>query len=1121
MKKRNAILVADADRKTRTRLAEMFSDNFYILEAGNGEQAKNILERSAPRLAAALLDTSLELNGCKLLEQLDRMNLEGVALIAAFDYGDVEGEELAARSAVHEVITKSLHPALVRRRVGSMIDMRSEKLQMEERIRQQTLAAETSNERMIAMLSSVIEHRSAESGQHVLRIRRFTEILLRELAVSCPEYGLEEQDISAISSAASLHDIGKIVVPEAILTKPGALTPEEMEVMRTHTVAGSDMLKNLDSSNDAAYMSYARDICRSHHERWDGRGYPDGLRGDAIPICAQVVGLADAYDALTSDRVYRKAVDGVTAANMILGGKCGVFSPRLIACFKRSFCKMERLSDAWRRGQNPEHERASNDLQPQRPMANALEIALWKYRTLLHHMNTTVMEIEYDRGEYDVIHSPEPELRLRAGLPSLQQAFAEMADECLHPDDRRFLTTELEKYMEDFFASGLWKRTRSYRVICADGGFRLYDEVILRVEKGQRRAMILWQRHGEAGCEGSTPDMDIRDDLGFYSELNKLMLDYSNDVIFEWDCYSDEIKCSNNWMKRFGYSSVRENASINIALSSHFHPDDIPVVLDGLRHIENGLEFGEIEVRIADARGRYIWNRIRAAAVTDKNGTKKVVGVIMDIDSQMLSPGKMLDNMRRDGLTKLYNKQASRSMMELRLTQALEARKTCVFALIDLDGFKEINDCYGHLFGDEVLLLAATEIRRLFRGDDIVGRVGGDEFTVFAENISSAKIAMERFNRLIRNIQRLNGEELAACRLSASVGLTFAPEHGTSYEQLFQLADKALYQVKNSGGGFCKCYSAEDTLNLHRSSVSHRIESENRPSVSGRDYVDYVFERLYSSSDVYDTIESLLEMAGRRTQASRVYIFENNWDNTQCSNTFEWCAKGIATQKENLQNLSYMTTLMSLEKRFNEHGIFYMPDVSKMPEHLRRVLEPQGVKSILLCAIRDNGIFRGYVGFDDCTRTRLWTQEQVDLLSMLGRILSVFLLKQRMQDRTRTMLAELDNVLNAQYDWIYIVDPKNHHLLFVNRRITETIPETRLGMKCYKILMGLDAPCSNCPFNAGSVGRSIVYNPKLGIDVDSAADVIHWEGEKVWLLTCRSKNINDAGQMKSEKLPEK
>lgn len=1116
MKKRNAILIADADRKIRTQLGKLFVESFHIIEAESGEQAKMILERSAPRLAAALLSTALEVNGQRLLEQLDRINLDGVALIAVFDYGDMAGEALASRSAVHEVITKPLHPALVRRRVNGLIDMRSEKTQMEELIRQQTLAAETSNERMIAMLSSVIEHRSAESGQHVLRIRRFTEILMREFAASCPEYGLNQGDISAIVSASSLHDIGKIVVPEAILTKPGALTPEEMEIMKSHTLAGCDMLKTLDFSGDAVYMSYARDICRSHHERWDGRGYPDGLRGDAIPICAQIVGLADAYDALTSDRVYRKAVDGVTAANMILGGKCGAFSPKLIACFKRCFCKMERLSDAYRHGMNPKNERAMNELQPQKPMANALELALWKYRALLHHMNVTVMEIEYDRGEYDIVHSPEPELRLRPGLPSLQQALEEMADESLHPDDRRFLTGELGKYMEDFFASGLWKRTRSYRVISADGGYRLYDEIILRVEKGQHRAMILWQRHDETGCEGSTPDMDIRDDLSFYSELNRLMLDYSNDVVFEWDCYSDEIKCSSNWMKRFGYTNVSENARVNIALSSHFHPDDIPVVLDGLRHVENGLEFGEIEVRIADARGRYIWNRIRAAARTDKNGAKKVVGVIMDIDSQMLSPGKTLDNMRRDGLTKLYNKQASRSLIEVRLANALKERRSCVFALIDLDGFKEINDCYGHLFGDEVLLLAATEIKRLFRGDDIVGRIGGDEFAVFAENISSVKTIMERFNRLILNIRRLNGEELAACRLSASVGISFAPEHGTSYEQLFQLADKALYQVKNRGGGACKCYSAEDTLNLHRSSIGHHIESENRISVSGRDYVDYVFERLYSSSEVYDTIESLLEMAGRRTQVSRVYIFENSWDNTHCSNTFEWCANGIEPVKDSFQNLSYMTTLLNFEKNFNEQGIYYVPDISKISNRLREILDPQGVKSILLCAIRDNGVYRGFVGFDDCTRTRLWTQEQVELLSMLGRILSIFLLKQRMQDRTRTMLAELDSVLNAQYDWIYIVDPKTYQLLFVNRRITETIPETRLGMKCHKILHGLDSPCSECPFRSGNGERNDVYNPKLGIDVDSAADAIHWEGKRVWLLTCRNKELHNAAQAQTE-----
>ena len=193
----------------------------------------------------------------------------------------------------------------------------------------------SSNESMVDVLSTIIEYRSVETGNHVMRIRQYTKALLSKVMETYPEYNLTPEDISSIVSASSLHDIGKISIPDSILNKPGKLTNEEFEIMKGHTTSGAEILKNLNEVGDRKYLRYAYNICLYHHERWDGRGYPTGISGDEIPICAQVVGVADVYDALTSDRVYKKAYSHTKALNMIINGDCGEFSPKVLECLKK------------------------------------------------------------------------------------------------------------------------------------------------------------------------------------------------------------------------------------------------------------------------------------------------------------------------------------------------------------------------------------------------------------------------------------------------------------------------------------------------------------------------------------------------------------------------------------------------------------------------------------------------------------------------------------------------------------------------------------------------------------------------------------------------------------------
>jgi len=480
------------------------------------------------------------------------------------------------------------------------------------------------------------------------------------------------------------------------------------------------------------------------------------------------------------------------------------------------------------------------------------------------------------------------------------------------------------------------------------------------------------------------------------------------------------------------------------------------------------------------------------------------VGVFIDIDNDLRSSWAAAASTDRDSLTKLLTKDACRREVSA-LLSAQDGKALSALAIIDLDNFKEVNDRYGHLFGDAILTQVSAEISRMFRGTDVVGRIGGDEFLVFMPEIPNRDLVGERFQRLIDAIRSIMEGQTVEVPLSCSVGISFAPEHGTAYEELFQRADRALYQAKDLGKSRYCCYTPASSSNMFSTMISKRIDSDMQPGMAGNSLVQYVFEQLYEAGDLDATIGTLLETVGMQMDVSRVYIFENSADNTTCSNTFEWCNEGIPPEIDNLQNISYITDIPNYHEVFNERGIFYCPDVTQLPQHLRDILEPQGIKSMLQCAIRDQGKFRGYVGFDENNINRLWTQEQIDLLTFLSQVLSVFLLKQRVQEQTNTLVRDLRAVLDNQYAWTYVIDPNTFRLRFFNGKILTAAPDAKTGAICYKVLMNQDSPCESCPAlcGDGSGGSCLIDNRHLNLYVRATAHPIHWDGEKAWLITCR------------------
>ena len=1236
---RDTLLIADDMEVNRAILRALFEQDYNLLEAENGEQALLLIQQYRSSLAAVLLDLVMPVrDGYEVMAEMSQRGLlSSIPVVVITSENSMENEVRAFDLGATDIIIKPFEPHVVRRRVKNAVELNRHKTHLEEMVEEQAAKLRESRDVIMDTLSSIIEHRSAETGQHVLRIRMFTKVLLEEVMRCCPEYDLDERVIGVIAEAATLHDIGKIAIPDTILNKPGRLTPEEFEVMKTHSVKGCEILSGLDRMADREYLLYAYNICRYHHERWDGRGYPDGLRGDNTPIYAQAVGVADAYDALTTDRVYKRAIPPERAVTMILNGECGAFSPKLLECLKTVREQFFALTRKYADGLTPRagFARVQRDAPAPRGVEpeNTLELGQMKYFAVLRFLGCTVLEVDMDSGIYHLVYQQDEDFQdLRSG-GTFEEALRAFAEHAVHPDDRRVVLEVLEGSINDFFNRGLMRRARVYRVLHrATGEYIRYEATALRVEidnPKHHKALIIWKPQdqsavvpvsaaapvpvaqnlligvqqclndqwftivyvndgflslsgysrqeladrfqnrfidmvhpddreglsrqfagqlaagsaqemeyrivtkqgravwvldkcrltvGEDGCEylncaltDITQVKRAQEELRLSMERYQIVQDQTNDILLEADLETQKLSFSANWEKKFGYPPMTQGEFGHIRTASHLFPEDIPVFMRMAESILGGAPYEEGEVRIAKADGRYLWCRVRVTTQFDDGGKPiKAVGVLLDIDSEKRRTQELIHKAEQDALTKLYTKNAASELIQRALS--LRDRGTrYALMIIDLDNFKQVNDSRGHMFGDAVLTEAAARLRALFRAEDTVARFGGDEFLVFLRYSSDGEFLRNKAERLIEAVHGVLPDELQGCRLTCSVGVSRCPEDGVDFPALFQRCDRALYQAKQRGknqvvfyedGTMSKVFGL-DARQVYAAGT--RIESDDAADFSVDSIVPEAFKLLYESGDVETAINAILEMAGRKFNVSRVYIFEDSEDGTWSRNTFEWCGEGVTPEIASLQHVSYDDLGPNYRENFDENGIFYCRDISGLPKEQYQLLARQGIQSLLQCSVHDRGRMVGFVGFDDCSILRAWTQPQIDALTFISELLSTFLLKKRAQDRALASAENLRMALDNQNSWIYVIDPDSYALRFINAKTLRLVPDARLGMRCYEAFFHRFAPCEQCP--ARDIRRTLnrtmeVYNPLLKVWSMADASLIRWGGEDACLLAC-------------------
>lgn len=777
MEPKQKILIVDDSEINRAMLKEILGEGYEYLEAENGLRAIEILRRRTD-IALVLLDLIMpEMDGFDVLRVMQcyawQEEIPVIVISAAEDNRSVER---AYDMGVADYIRRPFERVMVLRRVKNALMLYAKQKRLTRLVTDQVYEKEHNGVLMISILSHVVEFRNSESGQHVLHIRTLTDLLLHQLVQKTDRYQLGESDISLISTASALHDIGKIMIPEEILNKPGRLTEEEYAAIKTHTTEGARILKGLAIGQDEPLVKVAHAICRWHHERWDGGGYPDRLKGDEIPIAAQVVALADVYDALTSERCYKQSYSHEKAVDMILHGECGSFNPLLMECLKESseLLRTELQRSEYDRGFRHETRRLSEEILhrealPREDRAQRL-LDLERERTAFYAEQRGGIQFDYDilSGSVTVVNRYEDPVNRTQKLDFDKG----MGLTFLSGKDRRKLLDAIADATPE-------EPDAAFSVLIAvDQEYRLHRLVM----------HTMWSRAGVRHCVSVVGQ--ITDD---HARLQELMLG---------DVNSDQPEALLERLKGI-FDIVRlvdpESTKV-LSLGKDGRLTEMPgtchMVWNKSGRCENCISSKALARK--ESLNKIEFKDDQAYFVMAKYVEVGGRGCVLEMVSK-LSDGRWLDmggrrmlldrgsNFDRsafvDSLTGAY----SRQYFECFLAESEQVEGV---VMIDVDHFKEVNDRFGHLVGDKALQSVAQSILSNLRQTDVLVRYGGDEFLLLVPHIRPGEHVIQRVREAAASARVEGYPEL---ELSASVGGVCGVRPLT---EAIRQADEKMYQNK-------------------------------------------------------------------------------------------------------------------------------------------------------------------------------------------------------------------------------------------------------------------------------------------------------------------------------------
>lgn len=787
------ILIADDSEMNRELLAAILEEEYDIIQVNDGVQAVDCLQRQAEEISLLLLDIVMpHMDGFEVLSYMNKEHwIDAIPVVIISSENSPiyikRGYDLGAT----DFIGKPFDANMVLRRSANAILLGAKQRRMTSIVSNQIYEREKSSKLMINILSHIVEFRNGESGLHVLHIQTITEMLLRQLVQKeNNRYALSKEQIRMITTASALHDIGKISIPDEILNKPGRLTAEEFAVIKGHSMAGANMLSELPlDQKEEPLVKTAYEICRWHHERYDGGGYPDGLKGEEIPVSAQVVALADVYDALTSERCYKDAYSHEKAIEMILAGQCGAFNPLMLECLLDISSSLKK-----KMGYKSKERYEQTDLS---------DIASRFHDFEMDSSEKIVQQLEFERMRYNFLAEGSRNIvftyTISPPLLTFNQAGCKRSG-ITEPSFSPLQSGVLKDLVEEQSLKRLIRKITQATRETPD----VVSNLLLTDGKNpchyRCQCRVIWTDGAEKGYTGVVGKLtDITDDYMVMENVREEGL-----KVLEKD-RSAEFSSFYDRFKKCGFSTDGTEAwlllqylQISYDLVRYVDPITNKVI-----HIEKDGKMWESETACSD-----IWNCLekcsncisRLSMQTRKRMTKlevagedpyQVVSMYVEIDGKpcclemasRLDGDFMPDGYSRDEIlssvrihkekvyidpvTGVYNKR-----YYVEKLSKMDNAAALMFA--DIKNFKRINENFGHQAGDDVLRQVAGVLRDVAAGKGDVLRYSGDDFVTVFFKVTEEELS-EIQKEMCRRVEALRFPELPGVQLKLVTAGTSIP----------------------------------------------------------------------------------------------------------------------------------------------------------------------------------------------------------------------------------------------------------------------------------------------------------------------------------------------------------
>lgn len=788
------ILIVDDSEMNRDMLSDMLSDDYDIVEAANGEEALGILKEQVYDIDLVLLDIIMPaVDGFGVLDVMKRYHwIDNTPVIMISSEISQSYIRKAFELGVTDYILRPFDSFIIHKRVSNTLMLYRKQKKLLSALEEQVYENEKNNSMMINVLAHIVEFRNGESGMHVHHIKQLTSILLQNLIEKTDKYHLTENDILLISTASSLHDIGKISIDDKILNKPGRLTAEEFEVIKTHSIIGAEMLQDLHNTHNYPLFDKAYEICRWHHERYDGKGYPDGLSGEEIPISAQVTSLADVYDALTSNRCYKKAFSHEKAMEMILDGQCGAFNPVLLQCLKD--CEKQILAEFSDSIDTTQDDRllirATEELVENKISSDKIDFSAHlpiAARERWNFFSDGSGEIQF---EYDAMLDVLRLTKYGAKVLGLQEL-------TMHPRGLKqgYLGAQNIQTILDAMQSeaSLEKPVVKIKKHISLNGPRRWYEIRIRTlwsnEEKPKYTGILGRiidiNDSELAIVRPEYRISENDDAEIRQTISKLtqvfdvvrLVDITDNEIVRSGCKpgNEEMinacrgdKCYAIW----GKTQRCKNCVSSKAFEKRGQVSKLEFADDSIFQI--------ISKYVEISEKPYVLEMI----YKDNDGVLLGAYGKTDFMDNIVNYNRQLYH---DALTGAYNRRYYEE-------QAKSMRYIDAVAMLDANNFKGINDHYGHAAGDCLLKAVCESIKECIRSSDILIRLGGDEFVLLMANIPEI-VFYQKISEIKQKISEIKLPDYPDIKCAAAIGGVYGIQ---PIENALTEADRLMYLDKNA-----------------------------------------------------------------------------------------------------------------------------------------------------------------------------------------------------------------------------------------------------------------------------------------------------------------------------------